>query len=76
MKKETNLILQKYRKTLQDAVQLGVKYHMARKALVELPYSYTVELALMEIASNSEHYNKVVKTTTRNIAVLELREGI
>ena len=76
MKKETSLTLKKYRKTLQQAVQLGVRYHVARRALVELPYSYTVEMALVEIASNSEHYDKVVKTTTQNIAVLELREGI
>lgn len=76
MKKETNLTLQKYRKTLQEAVQLGTKLHMARKALLELSATYAIETALMEITGNLEHYNKVVKTTTHNIAVLELREGI
>ena len=76
MKKETSLTLQKYRETLVEAVKAGTKLNTARKALLELSATYAIETALMEIASNSEHYNKVVKTTTRNIAVLELREGI
>lgn len=76
MKKETSLTLQKYRETLVDAVKAGTKLNTARKALLELSATYAVETALMEITGNLEHYNKVVKTTTHNIAVLELREGI
>ena len=76
MKKETSLALQKYRATLVDAVKAGTKLNTARKALLELTHTYAVETALMEIIGNLEHYNRVVRNTTHNIAVLELREGI
>lgn len=65
-----------YQAKLEDAVKASVKLHAASKALVALPTSYNIKAALMEINGRREHYDRVVRNTTHNIAVLELKEGI
>jgi hypothetical protein len=76
MKKEVSITLKKYQATLEDAVKASVKLNSAEKALKELPTSYAIKTALMEIMGKRKHYDKVTRNSIHNIAVLELREGI
>ena len=76
MKKEVSITLTKYRVTLEDGVKISVKLNKAEKALKELPTSYAIETALLEITGKRKHYDKAVRLAIHNIAVLELREGI
>jgi len=76
MKKEVSVTLKKYQAALEDAVKASVKLNKAEKALKELPTSYAIKTALMEITGRREHYDRVTRNSMHNIAVLELREGI
>lgn len=76
MKKEISMTLKKYRASLEDAVKASVKLNKAEKALKDLPTSYVIETALLEITGKREHYDRVTRNSMHNIAVLELREGV
>jgi len=76
MKARTKSVLKRKQATLEDGVKMSVKLNKAEKALKELPGSYAIETALLEIMGKRKHYDKVVKNTINSIAVIELREGI
>ncbi len=76
MKKEVSLTLEKYQDSLEGGVKASVKLNQAEKALKQLPSTYAIRTVLTEIKGRREHYDKVVKNSIHNIAVLELKEGI
>lgn len=68
--------LNRYQKTLVEAVKAGTKYNVARKALLELKQTDAIKKALEEITKNENHCADVYRNTSHNIAVLVEQEDL